>query len=171
MIQKIGMFERRKKMKGDENFTRHRFSVPKADVSVQEWIQNQYNLSVSLRMLIKDYIRVNGTTDVTCAAVEQRGKVGRPSNAELARRAEEQEVANNAIPQPVAEQPVQVTQHAGAQVAQPVAPVETSAPKSAPQPVVQAVPQVETTSAPNADSSKAEDMNEETLRALKTMLI
>lgn len=70
----------------EENFVRHRFSVPKADESVTEWIAHQSNLSFSIRFLIKDYIRVHGMTDATCAPVEQRGKVGRPSNAELAAR-------------------------------------------------------------------------------------
>ena len=75
--------------KKEESFTRHRFSVPKADDTVREWMEAQSNLSQSLRQLIREYVRKNGCTDVTCARVEQIGKVGRPSNEELARRAAE----------------------------------------------------------------------------------
>lgn len=69
---------------------RYRFQVPAADESVQEWIAAQINISSSLRQLIREDIQKNGFTDVTCRAVEQGAKRGRPTNAELARRAEEE---------------------------------------------------------------------------------
>lgn len=90
------------------SFDRFRFSVPKADVSVLSWIESQANLSSSIRTLIRNRIAECGMTDVTCDAVVQKGKVGRPSNAELAQRevmkeqaaelAEHNETANKAEP-------------------------------------------------------------------------
>lgn len=83
------------------DFTRYRFSVPLEDTSVREWIDAQANLSHSLRTLIRDSIRKHGMMDATCLPVEQIGKVGRPSNAELAaRKAAEQEVETPVEPTP-----------------------------------------------------------------------
>lgn len=70
---------------------RYRLQVPAADESVQKWLAEQINISTSLRQLIRDDIQKNGFTDVTCRAVEQGPKRGRPTNAELERR-EEQKV-------------------------------------------------------------------------------
>lgn len=71
-----------------DNATRYRFAVPSADESVHKWLEAQLNLSVSLRLLIKEDIIRNGCTDVTCRAVEQQRR-GRPSNAELEKRSED----------------------------------------------------------------------------------
>lgn len=68
---------------------RYRLQVPAEDISVQEWIEAQINISTSIRQLIRDDIMKNGYTDVTCRRVEQGPKRGRPTNAELERRAEE----------------------------------------------------------------------------------
>lgn len=68
---------------------RYRLQVPVEDISVQEWIEAQINISTSIRQLIRDDIMKNGYTDVTCRRVEQGPKRGRPTNAELERRAEE----------------------------------------------------------------------------------
>lgn len=87
-----------------QNAKRYRFQVPAADESVQEWLAAQINISTSLRQLIRDDIQKNGFTDVTCRAVEQGAKRGRPTNAELARRAEEAE--NDNISEFVEEKPV-----------------------------------------------------------------
>lgn len=57
---------------------RFRLSVPGDDESVLEWILHQNNLSMSLRVLIKRYIRQNGYTDATCEMVSQ-SRAGRPS--------------------------------------------------------------------------------------------
>lgn len=70
----------------DESFKRYRFSVPNADTSVNQWIEQQASLSHSLRALIRNRIIEHGMTDPTCDSVTQRPKVGRPSNAELAQR-------------------------------------------------------------------------------------
>lgn len=70
---------------------RYRLQVPAEDISVQEWIEAQINISTSIRQLIREDIMKNGYTDVTCRRVEQGPKRGRPTNAELERRAEENE--------------------------------------------------------------------------------
>lgn len=72
--------------KSNMSFERFRFSVPKADVSVLTWITSQANLSQSIRTLIRNRIAECGMSDVTCDTVVQKGKVGRPSNLELAQR-------------------------------------------------------------------------------------
>ena len=87
-----------------QNAKRYRFQVPAADESVQEWLAAQINMSNSLRQLIREDIQKNGFTDVTCRAVEQGAKRGRPTNAELARRVEEAEGDN--ILESVEEKPV-----------------------------------------------------------------
>lgn len=71
----------------EDSFKRYRFSVPKADVSVTEWINAQANLSFSLRQLIKEHIVQHGVVDVTCMAVGKQPRPGRPTNAELEARA------------------------------------------------------------------------------------
>lgn len=76
---------------------RYRFTVPAEDTSVQDWLNAQIHLSMSLRLLIKEDIIRNGCTDVTCRSVEQSGKRGRPTNAEMERR--RQHAASDDIPQ------------------------------------------------------------------------
>lgn len=50
----------------DDNSIRHRFTVPANDTVVNEWIDNQSNLSFSLRLLISTCAKQMGTDDVTC---------------------------------------------------------------------------------------------------------
>lgn len=87
-------------MASAESFKRYRFSVPNADESVTEWIEAQSNLSFSIRVLIRDFIRVHGKVDATCAPVEQRGKVGRPSKEDIAAR-EAAKASAEYAPEPV----------------------------------------------------------------------
>jgi hypothetical protein len=54
---------------------RYRISVPEQDAGVHEWIRNQLNLSMSLRMLIKDDIHRNGYSDVTCRVERELPKI------------------------------------------------------------------------------------------------
>lgn len=68
---------------------RYRLQVPAADESVQKWLAEQLNISTSLRQLIREDIQRNGYTDVTCRAVEQGPKRGRPTNAEMERKLEQ----------------------------------------------------------------------------------
>lgn len=71
-------------MSDDKNI-RHRFTVPAADTSVNEWIETQSNLGFSLRVLIKAFIRDYGIRDATCMALGEPVKAkGRPpKNATL----------------------------------------------------------------------------------------
>lgn len=50
----------------DDMVKRFRFSVPKEDISVLEWIDKQNNLGISLRMLIGDAIERAGYADYMC---------------------------------------------------------------------------------------------------------
>lgn len=65
-------------MSDDKNI-RHRFTVPTADVKVNEWIESQSNLGFSLRVLIKAFVREYGIQDATCLELGvQVKKKGRP---------------------------------------------------------------------------------------------
>ena len=91
-----------------EGSKRYRFSVPGADDSSQRWLDEQQNLSLSLRYLVRAHIAREGYGDVFCKPVEQLPRRGRPPG--LAREAEaedevlEQQPARLARPaQPQAE--------------------------------------------------------------------
>ena len=62
---------------------RYRFTVPTDDTSIVDWCAEQYNLSASLRALVKAYIEEHGFTDPTCGVVSQLPRRGRPTNTEL----------------------------------------------------------------------------------------
>lgn len=66
------------KVKAEENFKRYRFSVPHADVSINKWVEQQSNLSMSLRMLIGESIEKSGYVDYTCRERVPGAKRGRP---------------------------------------------------------------------------------------------
>lgn len=64
---------------GDEKNIRHRFTVPKDDTQVEDWIQAQSNLGFSLRVLIRAFVRSYGYRDATCMELGTPVKrVGRP---------------------------------------------------------------------------------------------
>lgn len=62
---------------------RYRFTVPTDDTSIVDWCAEQYNLSASLRTLVKAYVEEHGFTDPTCGVVSQLPRRGRPTNTEL----------------------------------------------------------------------------------------
>lgn len=65
-------------MSDDKNM-RHRFTVPKGDDVVNEWIETQSNLGFSLRVLIKAFVRQYGMKDATFVEFGKAvGKQGRP---------------------------------------------------------------------------------------------
>ena len=68
-----------------EDVIRYRFAVPTQDASVHAWLESQMNMSMSLRLLIKEDIMRNGCTDMTCRTVEQIPKRGRPSTTDVDR--------------------------------------------------------------------------------------
>ena len=67
--------------KAEENFKRYRFSVPHADVSINKWVEQQSNLSMSLRMLIGECIEKVGYVDYTCRERIPGARRGRPPKA------------------------------------------------------------------------------------------
>lgn len=91
---------------------RYRFSVPQKDISVVKWIQNQSNVSQSIRELIKNQIKKTGYDDVTCQEVHKLGPVGRPASP---KKSVESEAAEQAMfvpsePKPVVQaQPQQIS--------------------------------------------------------------
>lgn len=54
---------------------RIRLSIPYDDIDVMEWVNNQQNLSQSVRLLIKDFVRENGLKDAMCVSVLPEGDV------------------------------------------------------------------------------------------------
>ena len=62
-----------------DTFKRYRFSVPNADTSTNDWIGSQTNLSMSLRLLIGEYIEKYGYEDATCRRKE-RVSMGAPQD-------------------------------------------------------------------------------------------
>jgi hypothetical protein len=55
-----------------------RWTVPAADTSVIEWLDQQENISQSLRLLIRESIQRDGYVDVYYKPVEQLPRRGRP---------------------------------------------------------------------------------------------
>ena len=45
---------------------RYCFTVPTTDTQIAEWAALQYNLSTSMRLIIKDYIAKHGMVDASC---------------------------------------------------------------------------------------------------------
>lgn len=74
---------------------RVRLTIPSADKSVLDWIGVQQNVSYSIRQLIRDAIRRDGYTDVTCCDVQQQPKRGRPPKEEY----EGESVGSEPMPQ------------------------------------------------------------------------
>lgn len=68
----------------EENFKRYRFSVPHADVSVNKWVEQQSNLSMSLRLLIGECIEKTGYVDYTCRERIPGARRGRPPKTDYA---------------------------------------------------------------------------------------
>ena len=68
-----------------------KLSVPVADTSVMAWLERQDDMSASIRFLIRNEIERNGLEDVFCREVIPQSKKGRPSNAELQYRAEQEQ--------------------------------------------------------------------------------
>ncbi|MDP9904719.1 hypothetical protein [Arthrobacter bambusae] len=65
-------------MTNQAELRRLRWSVPAADVSVNEWLDAQSSISQSLRLLIRESIERDGFIDVTFKPVKQLPRRGRP---------------------------------------------------------------------------------------------
>lgn len=66
------------------NAKRYRLSVPEEDAAVAEWLENQLNYSLSIRLLIRQDIMRHGTSDVTCRDVQQTVKKAKPQKQSAA---------------------------------------------------------------------------------------
>lgn len=62
--------------------SRRRIRVPAKDRTVIEWMDEQEDLSASLRLVVRDYIRRYGVGDVMCQPVQQEPRRGRPPKQE-----------------------------------------------------------------------------------------
>lgn len=98
-----------------------RWTVPAADTSVIEWLNEQTDISQSMRLLIRESIQRDGYIDVFYKPVDQLPRRGRPP-LEITEQREDDEAAGERLPAPrlVQPQPVVTDQ---ADVA-----VETAAP-------------------------------------------
>lgn len=65
---------KQKTLAGDRT-TIMRLVIPKEDADVLEWLRNQYNVSMSVRQIIRGFIQTYGMLDVFCVAVP-RGDAG-----------------------------------------------------------------------------------------------
>lgn len=57
-------------MANDSNIHRYRLVVPEADAQVMTWVTTQSNLSLSLRLLIRQAIAEQGYTDIFARAMD-----------------------------------------------------------------------------------------------------
>lgn len=58
------------KLKKADMMHTYKIDVPNGDVSVIDWLEMQDNVSISIRLLIKDYITRKGFNDVACLPAE-----------------------------------------------------------------------------------------------------
>lgn len=135
-----------------------RWTVPAADTSVIEWLNEQADISQSIRLLIRESIQRDGYIDVFYKPVDQLPRRGRPPLESIEQREDDEAVTERRPAARPAQQsavtdeaevdtdPV-VEKTASAPVAQPEpvsAPVETAeepvanAPSQAPEPPKQA---------------------------------
>ncbi|MFF8902555.1 hypothetical protein ACF082_34375 [Streptomyces lydicus] len=111
-----------------------RWTVPAADTSVIEWLDQQENISQSLRLLIRESIQRDGYIDVFYKPVDQLPRRGRPP-LESTEQREDDEATTDRRPdaRPVQPQPV-VTDQADA-VVERTAPAQVTQPEPVPAPV------------------------------------
>lgn len=113
-----------------------RWTVPAADTSVIEWLNEQADISQSIRLLIRESIQRDGYIDVFYKPVDQLPRRGRPP-LEITEQREDDEATADRPPtaQPVQPQlqPV-VTDQADA-VVETAAPVPEAQPEPVPAPV------------------------------------
>ena len=56
--------------KNNSTTQRYRFSVPEKDTDVVAWLEEQSDLSISLRILIKNFVKKEGVVDIICRPVD-----------------------------------------------------------------------------------------------------
>ncbi|MFG3403711.1 hypothetical protein [Streptomyces sp. NPDC048142] len=111
-----------------------RWTVPAADTSVIEWLNEQADISQSIRLLIRESIQRDGYIDVFYKPVDQLPRRGRPP-LEIAEQREDDEATAERRPAawPVQPQPV-VTDQANT-VVETAAPVPEAQPEPVPAPL------------------------------------
>lgn len=111
-----------------------RWTVPAADTSVIEWLNEQADISQSIRLLIRESIQRDGYIDIFYKPVDQLPRRGRPP-LEITEQREDDEATAERRPaaRPVQPQPV-VTDQAEA-VVETAAPAPVAQPEPVPAPV------------------------------------
>ncbi|MEV7952926.1 hypothetical protein [Streptomyces sp. NPDC088141] len=126
-----------------------RWTVPAADTSVIEWLNEQADISQSIRLLIRESIQRDGYIDVFYKPVDQLPRRGRPP-LEITEQREDDEATAERRP---AARPVQAQPAATAEAI-----VETAAPapEAQPEPVPASVeePVASTVPAPSAAATE-----------------
>ncbi|WP_434598286.1 hypothetical protein [Streptomyces sp. A5-4] len=113
-----------------------RWTVPAADSSVIEWLNEQTDISQSIRLLIRESIQRDGYVDVYYKPVEQLPRRGRPPLESTEQREDDEAVTERrpaARPVQLQPQPV-VTDQADA-VVEKTAPAPVAQPEAVPAPV------------------------------------
>ncbi|MEU9167816.1 hypothetical protein AB0D34_08475 [Streptomyces sp. NPDC048420] len=115
-----------------------RWTVPAADTSVIEWLDQQENISQSLRLLIRESIQRDGYIDVFYKPVDQLPRRGRPPLESIEQREDDEAVierrptARPVQPQPAGADEVEVDPEA---IAEKTAPAPVAQPEPVPAPV------------------------------------
>ncbi|MFC8125489.1 hypothetical protein [Streptomyces sp. NPDC057302] len=112
-----------------------RWTVPAADTSVIEWLNEQADISQSIRLLIRESIQRDGYIDIFYKPVDQLPRRGRPPLESTEQREDEETTTERrpaALPVQPQPQPV-VTDHA--KIVETAAPALDSRPEPAPAPV------------------------------------
>ncbi|MFJ4316693.1 hypothetical protein ACIP46_15580 [Streptomyces lavendulae] len=136
-----------------------RWTVPAADTSVIEWLDQQENISQSLRLLIRESIQRDGYVDVYYKPVEQLPRRGRPPLESTEQREDDEAVTERRpAAMPVRPQPV-VADRADAVVEK-----RAAAPVAQPEPVPRPVETVEdpavSATGPNPEPPKQASIDE-----------
>ncbi|MFD0270130.1 hypothetical protein ACFVGY_26755 [Streptomyces sp. NPDC127106] len=108
--------------------------MPAADTSVIEWLDQQENISQSLRLLIRESIQRDGYVDVYYKPVEQLPRRGRPP-LESTEQREDDEAVTERRPAAMPVQPQPVGADQADAVVEKTAPAPVAQPEPVPTPV------------------------------------
>lgn len=111
-----------------------RWTVPAADTSVIEWLNEQADISQSLRQLIRESIQRDGYIDVFYKPVEQLPCRGRPP-LESTEQREDDEAVTDRRPAAMPVQPQLVVTDQADAVVEKTAPAPVAQPEPVPAPV------------------------------------
>ncbi|MEU8438143.1 hypothetical protein AB0F18_35670 [Streptomyces sp. NPDC029216] len=136
-----------------------RWTVPAADTSVIEWLDQQENISQSLRLLIRESIQRDGYVDVYYKPVEQLPRRGRPPLESTEQREDDGAVTERRpAAMPVRPQPV-VADQADA-VVEKTAPAPVARPEPVPTPVETVEEPAVSAAGPNPEPPKQASIDE-----------